>query len=165
MRSPNPFMIEAWFDGACEPYNPFGHTSYGLVVKKDGETIYTESNYAGNGPGYSNNVGEYLGIINIFQYLKRNSLNQENIQIYGDSALVINQIQGKWKIKRGIYVEYAKLAKKLSKAFPNTVYQWIPREQNEEADELSKNFSPGRVIKMRDRNRPKSSKSENRGSL
>ena len=31
-------LIEAWFDGACEPVNPGGTASYGVIVTRNGET-------------------------------------------------------------------------------------------------------------------------------
>ncbi len=33
----------AFFDGACEPVNPGGTASYGVVVKSNGVTIFTDS--------------------------------------------------------------------------------------------------------------------------
>jgi len=33
----------AFIDGACEPVNPGGTASYGVVVKSNGVTIFTDS--------------------------------------------------------------------------------------------------------------------------
>lgn len=52
--------------------------------------------------------------------------------------LVIRQCFGKWKIKRGLYTEYALEAKRKLLQFKNMSGKWIPREQNQLADDLSK---------------------------
>lgn len=45
---------------------------------------------------------------------------------------------GKWKAKKGLYIENYKIAKALAKKFENINFEWIPREQNDKADILSK---------------------------
>jgi ribonuclease HI len=61
----------------------------------------------------------------------------EEIEIYGDSQLVVKQMNGEWGVKKGAYAEYAYKASILlcNLKEKNTVtIQWIPREQNEKAD-------------------------------
>ena len=43
----------------------------------------------------------------------------------------------KWRIKNGSYVPFAKRCIKSIPHFSNMHFQWIPREDNEEADALS----------------------------
>jgi ribonuclease HI len=43
-----------------------------------------------------------------------------------------------WRIHNGLYYKYAIKAKELVSKFPNIKFNWIPRELNTEADELSK---------------------------
>ena len=38
-----PHLIECWFDGACEPKNPGGYASYGVIVKVDGRKVWEAS--------------------------------------------------------------------------------------------------------------------------
>jgi len=64
-------------------------------------------------------------------------LENEQIQVYGDSALVIQQMQGLKNIGNGFYVEQAVKCKELVKRFTNIRFQWIPREMNAEADSLA----------------------------
>lgn len=64
--------------------------------------------------------------------------------IRGDSKLVICQMfiacgyRRKWQMKKGYYLPIALKCKELIKQFPNITGEWIPREENNLADELSK---------------------------
>lgn len=130
-------MIEVFFDGCCEPINPGGNGGFAFVVKKNGETIHQAYGPCGKGQGMTNNVAEYCGIIEAMSWLKSQNIKEE-ITFHGDSQLVIQQISKNWKIKRGAYLEKAVQAISLSSYFKDPIYEWIPREQNIEADVLSK---------------------------
>ena len=62
--------------------------------------------------------------------------------IRGDSKLVINQLNGKWRIRKGLYLSIAMEAEDLLAYLKGLGWQvsfcWIPRTQNEECDALSK---------------------------
>jgi ribonuclease HI len=61
----------------------------------------------------------------------------DKIEIFGDSMLVVNQMNGSWQIKQGAYREYALKAKPLLSELKRNNHvsiTWIPREQNEKAD-------------------------------
>ena len=140
-------MIKAYFDGCCEPRNPGGTAAYGVHISKDGRLLYKKSEIVmmKNKKHTSNNVAEYAGFIEILDYLKGNGLQNEDIEIMGDSKLVICQMFGDtyrggygWKIKRGFYKPLALCARALMNDFSNLKGRWIPREQNSLADELSK---------------------------
>jgi ribonuclease HI len=131
-------MIEAYFDGACEP-NPNGVASYGAVIRRDGQTIWQASERVlDRGAGTSNNLAEYAALIAVLRRLFDVGLERERIVVIGDSQLVINQMFGNWKIKRGCYVELAYEAKALVTQFPRIEGKWVPRDRNTVADELSK---------------------------
>jgi ribonuclease HI len=49
----------------------------------------------------SNNVAEYAAIIRVFEYMTPRSLG--HMTVHGDSNLVINQLNGKWRIREGLY--------------------------------------------------------------
>jgi ribonuclease HI len=87
----------------------------------------------------SNNVAEYSGFVAILEYLLAEGLDDRSATIHGDSKLVIEQQRGSWRIKQGLYVPLAIKARGLLQSFrrpPKLV--WIPRDENEVADELSK---------------------------
>jgi ribonuclease HI len=81
---------------------------------------------------------EYLGAIAILDILEKLGMQQEPITIRGDSKLVIKQMNKEWRIKEGAYVPYAKRCLAKSLRFPKIRFEWIPREENGLADELSK---------------------------
>jgi ribonuclease HI len=135
--------INCYFDGCCEPVNPGGTASYGAVIFDGKKRIWDCSKIffpqKGKEKETSNNVAEYSGFIAILEYLLENNLDGNKIIIHGDSNLVIQQMLGKWKIKKGYYVPFAYKARELLGKFkkqPTLV--WIPREKNDIADELSK---------------------------
>ncbi len=138
--------IEAWFDGACEPYNPGGHGTFGIVVKVDGKTVVARSGYAGVGSSMSNNVAEFAGFMAV---LAEVSKLQGDAVIYGDSNLVINTLKGAWKAKKGLYVPHFLQAKALLESARGPIsLKWVPREENEECDVLSKDELRKRGIRL-----------------
>jgi len=136
-------MIKVYFDGACEPVNPGGFASYGLVIfcSYHGELYRTSKLFRpikGHERETSNNVAEYSAFLHALEWLDKNAYNDEKIIFFGDSKLVIEQMFGSWKMRGGFYIPIALKAKQLLKKFTNITGQWIPREQNDIADKLSK---------------------------
>ncbi len=140
-------MIELYFDGACEPVNPGGTASYGWLLKKDGKIIQEGSGIVGKGHGMTNNIAEYQGIIEgIKAYLKLKT--NQPLVIRGDSNLVVRMVAKDWGWNKGktVWKPHSKiphlkeLLDQVHKllATVNFQIQWIPREQNNEADALSK---------------------------
>lgn len=128
-------FLHAWFDGAAWP-NPGGHGAYGVLVKRHGEVIYQASEYLGHGPHITNNVAEYAGVIAVLRFLL-----SEGVQcatVYGDSRMVVQQLNGQIKAKRGIYLPQYREARELRLKLPDVRLVWISRGQNTEADVLSK---------------------------
>jgi ribonuclease HI len=131
----------ACFDGACEPVNPGGTASFGVIVKDDdGTVLLREHGLVGKGKAMSNNVAEYAGVLHILKYLS--SRPPGRVMIYGDSNLVINQLSGKWRVRKGLYLSIAMETKELLAHLrwlgSQINFCWIPREQNEECEALSK---------------------------
>jgi len=129
-------MIELWFDGICEPQNPGGHGGFGMLVKRDGETIHQEAHYVGRWPTLSNNCTEYAGAIAALRYCLTNQITEATI--YGDADMIIKQLEGKWRAHEGAYTPYYLEAMTLRQRVPGIKLKWIPREMNGEADELSR---------------------------
>ncbi len=145
-------MIKAFFDGCCEPINPGGVSAYGVVIFRDEEKIWEDSRifYPTKGKkDTSNNLAEYRGFKAILDYLLANKLNNEHIEIFEDSMLVIEQMFGNWQIRSGLYVPIAFACKKLLKNFPQIRGHWIPREKNSLADKLSKGKLLNAGVKFR----------------
>jgi ribonuclease HI len=136
-------LIRCFFDGACEPVNPGGIASYGAVILRNEEVLHQSSAIfypqKGRERETSNNIAEYSGFKYILTWLIDHGLNEQCIEIRGDSMLVIKQMFGTWRIKQGYYVPLAlECSILLKQFFPNTRGKWIPREENSLADKLSK---------------------------
>ena len=152
----------SWFDGACGPVNPGGTATYGIMIKdQDGTILVWEHGLVGEGSAMSNNVAEYAGVLQILKYLSYRPPGR--ITIHGDSNLVISQLNGKWRMRKGLYLSTAKEAKALLAQLQSRGWEinlcWIPRALNKECDALSKQafYSAGKptstqqkVCKQRD---------------
>jgi ribonuclease HI len=140
-------MIEAWFDGVCEPRNPGGHAAWGVLIKVDGQTVYEASGYVGVGDAMSNNVAEYAGVTALLTELAKYS---GVAIIRGDSKLVIMQLQNKWRVNGGRYWPYYLTAAQLWRKEKNRCrIQWIPRDDNDICDVLSKRELIKRGVTLR----------------
>lgn len=135
-------MIKLYFDGSCLPKNPGGTAGFGAIIYKDDLRYANIQGIvdAPEGLETTNNLAEYAGFTEGLLFCINQGLQNEAIEVHGDSMLVIEQMFGTWKIKKGVYVDWARRAKELLKEFTAIKGTWIPREQNEEADKLSKSI-------------------------
>jgi ribonuclease HI len=124
-------MIEVYTDGLAEP-NP-GLGTYGYVIYEGGKRIHSEHGLAGH--GVTNNFAEYFCLVRALEHLEAH--RDEAIKVFSDSTLLVNQMTGKWKFKSGTYSEKYLRAKELASKFSDIQFEWIPRERNSEADELT----------------------------
>lgn len=136
-HNPHPRATILYFDGSCEPNNPGGTIGYGAVIKKNGQVIHTLSGRIEASRQNSNNVAEYLALTKGLEWLLDNDHKNDRIEVYGDSALVINQMNKDWGASGGLYYEYYRDALDMLPHFPDIKFRWIPREINTEADALS----------------------------
>lgn len=133
--------MNAWklyFDGSCQPCNPGGHACFGwILLAPDGSQYKSGNGYICSGDGATNNVAEYWGLIAGLDYMKRSRL-KGNLKCFGDSLLVVNQISNRWKCKkshlRKLRDEVRDLLSIVSHCWS---LNWIPRDENQEADFLS----------------------------
>lgn len=157
--------VEVYIDGACEPVNPGGTASWGVVVYMVEETLPsglllgvvrsvvegTESPFkelwssygiVGSGPGMSNNVGEYAALVAFLEWYTThyNWETYEDVVVKSDSNLLVQQMDGAFKVRKGLYVPYYRKVMDMFGKFTFLMvsldFEWIPREQNL-ADALS----------------------------
>ena len=129
-------MITVFFDGLCYPKNPCGVAAYGYLAYRDGQMIHRGFRAVGEGKGMTNNVAEYEGLMAAALWLKDMGID-EKIVIKGDSQLVIKQMKGEYKISSATSKKYVPQIKQLLQGM-DVSFVWIPREENEEADKLSR---------------------------
>lgn len=150
-----------FFDGSCGPTNPGGNIGAGVVfyhatnfgfLKKETKSMYDsikkihtiseKHKFGENNFNYTtNNIAEhyalYLGLKHAL------TLDYKKISVFGDSKMVINQMAGIFSIDRTKpYGKYAtdnmNLKYELLEKDRKLFFNWIPRELNSIADELSK---------------------------
>lgn len=138
--------IYLYFDGACEPVNPGGVASAGWVIKDgEGHTLSTGCAFIGEGEGMTNNVAEYKALWNGLQSLQLQAT--DTLVIRGDSKLIVNQITGAWACNKSHLRELRDECRAILAGL-NWRSEWIPREQNEEADAMSRNGYEQHTSKM-----------------
>lgn len=129
-------LIEGWFDGCMEPTNPGGHGAWGAAVKVDGEFVYRSGGYIGHGKQFSNNCSEFAGFTAVADECAK---HEGVIVIRGDSKLVVNLVNRKWKSKGGLYLPFfAAALKSWDRIRERARLEWISRDYNSVCDELSK---------------------------
>ena len=64
-------------------------------------------------------------------------LGVKELEVYGDLAFIIFQIQNKWKIKEERLMPYHDCLQKWASKFSKIQYQYVPRMQNQIADALA----------------------------
>jgi len=120
-------MFIAYFDGCCEPVNPGGAMGFGTVVTENGQVVWWLARHSGPEGGMtSNNLAEYAARLALLDYFITQNLVDADIEIRGDSILVIDQMAGRSKIGSGIYASAAWKARELADRFANIKFCWIP---------------------------------------
>lgn len=129
--------LKLYFDGSCLPKNPGGIAGYGWrLVDMEGNEITFDRGEVCRGEGATNNIAEWAAVRNGLRFLKENHWSGE-IEILGDSQLVIRQLLGEYRVKKETLVPYHTECTTILKDWIWTA-TWIPREQNSECDRLSK---------------------------
>jgi ribonuclease HI len=149
-------MIECWIDGACEPNNPGGIMSAGFIIKENSNVLHRHGQVIkpkeeSRPEDSTNNVAEYAALWLCIKWLKVSKFEDKEIKICGDSQLVINQMWGSWGIKKGAYVSLAHKCREELSHFSRITGEWVPRENNEEADYMSKIALVKAGIKVKNR--------------
>jgi ribonuclease HI len=84
----------------------------------------------------SNNVVEYEAYLHVMRIAVE--LGVKRLHVYGDSSLVINQLNKDWDTTSKKMDAYCKENRKLEGKFYRIEYTHVVRDKNQAADELSK---------------------------
>jgi ribonuclease HI len=90
-------------------------------------------------PTVTNNQAEYEALLRGLQYLKE--AKAISVEIFGDSELVIKQLNGQYECRNDIMRNYYEEFKEILKSFHLVILQHIPRENNEGANRLAQSAS------------------------
>jgi len=125
-------------DGLCEPRNPGGTACYGFLIRCTGEIVHQGRGVVGSGPAMTNNVAEYQAALAALRLLLDNGHAGAAIAVHSDSKLLVEQLAGRWQVNAPRIIPLWREARRLLANFSYWIVRWVPREQNEEADALSR---------------------------
>lgn len=128
-------VVTCYADGACKG-NPGPMYAKYLVLNEDGETLREVCQPLGHG---TNNKAEYLALLILLRELE--TLNPSDARIFGDSKLVIEQVNKRWKINDETQKILAGKAQTILERHNGWTLTWIPREQNR-ADTIAETSIP-----------------------
>lgn len=112
--------VRIYTDGASRG-NP-GPASYAFVIVTDDTIMHESSGYLGEA---TNNQAEYHAIINALE--DANQRDRNTVDLFSDSKLVINQLNGKWRVKDDTLAQrYADVQTLLDQL--DVTFQHVPRE-------------------------------------
>ncbi|MGB6063819.1 MAG: ribonuclease HI family protein [Desulfomonilaceae bacterium] len=77
----------------------------------------------------TNNIAEYLALLALMNCLQENNVGQ--VQILGDSRLVINQVMGEWQVNQPHLADLAAQAQTLMRSHRGWRLSWIPGKLND----------------------------------
>ena len=126
-------MHSMYFDGASRG-NPGPASFGGVIYDEDKQEII---NYKKKIGVETNNFAEYSGLLAglkvCIQY------NIRKINVFGDSKLAVEQVNGNWKVKseniKPLYEEIISLVTREN--FDKITFQHVKRNLNKKADELA----------------------------
>ena len=123
-----------YIDGLAQPRNP-GTGTFGFLIYEGTRKLAEGNGLAGR--DVTSNFAEYTALVEALKKLK--SLRIEgDVLVKSDSQLLVGQMSEGWKVKGGVYLEKLKEARELLKEFGSIQFQWIQREENQEADLLTR---------------------------
>jgi ribonuclease HI len=117
------------FDGGSRG-NP-GPAGIGVVVEADGVPVVTLGRYIGTA---TVNVAEYTALITGLE--KALELGAREIEVFGDSELVVKQINGQYRVKHPQLIPLHQRAEGLLSQFSRAAVRHNPRGSNQLADAL-----------------------------
>lgn len=117
--------------------NP-GPAGSGAVVRDEkGKTVLEVSEYLGT---TTNNVAEYTAVLRALERLAvhiEGKTKDAEVSVFMDSKLVVEQMNGNWKVKHPNMKPLAASVAEEVRKFKKVTFAHIPREKNADADALA----------------------------
>lgn len=133
-----PASVIVCFDGASQEKGGRRVAGYGFTVLGAG-MVHEGYGLAlpPGSPHSTNNVAEYSGAICGLEWLNQRGY-AGSVVLRGDSQLVIRQMTGEYAVEAEHLRAYHDRLKALCARFASVSFEWVPRTENQRADELSK---------------------------
>jgi len=122
----------AYTDGASRG-NP-GESGIGIVLKDEhGTVIASQYGYIGKA---TNNIAEYTALATCLNMVK--AIECSCLVVHSDSELMVRQLNGQYKVKDASLKKiFYQIQNVLAAAPFKFIIKHVPRENNQEADELA----------------------------
>lgn len=120
-----------YFDGSCSK-----DTGSGAGIVLEDKTGIRDRYHKDLGKNLTCNQSEYAALITGLEIARGKGIT--HLSVAGDSQLVCKQVSGDWQVKSEKLVPYHQVVENLKSQFESVSITHIPRDQNREADELSK---------------------------
>jgi ribonuclease HI len=123
--------LRLYTDGAARG-NP-GPAGLGVVIEDDqGMRLRGLCRYLGRA---TNNQAEYYALLEGLQAVR--DWNPDRLEIYLDSLLVVEQLNGRYRVKNPDLKPLYQKARELMDSFPEVVIRHVERAKNQGADALA----------------------------
>ncbi len=127
-------IVVVYIDGLALPANP-GTGTYGFTVYEGNRKLAEGNGLAGY--DVTSNYAEYTALVEALKKLKELGI-EGDILMRSDSQLLVGHMSKGWEVKGGAYITKLREAKELLREFGSIRFEWIPREENGEADLLTR---------------------------
>jgi ribonuclease HI len=124
-------------DGLCEP-NPGGIATFGWIAKQGDREIHSHNAFVASGQDATNNLAEYRAVISALECLLGSRYGAHKVIVRTDSQLVVKQINGIYAVRSASIIPLHQKVTELTRFFNSLSVEWVPWEQNEDADLLSR---------------------------
>lgn len=132
-----PTNIHLYFDGGFHKESKRSGIGIVIYYEKNKKRYRIRKNALLDGL-ISNNEAEYAALWNGLNELENLGVHHCDVQIKGDSLVVINQMSGEWPCYELELQKWGdRIDEKLAKLGLTPHYEAIPRKQNQEADALA----------------------------
>ena len=109
--------------------NPGSSASAYVICKMDETVVEKSGTYIGMA---TNNQAEYFGFLRGLERARDLGINK--IHLFSDSQLVVNQMNGVYKIKNQELLPIYQDTKAVADGFERITFNYVPRELNKTAD-------------------------------
>ena len=137
--SPSPVGVTIWTDASIQPRNPGGHLTWAFwAAQPDGKVLWESYGTVGRGAGMTNNYGEYVAVLKALRWAYGEGYR--TVFLRTDSQLVFKQVTGQWSLKPDGRKQFGEIFDRILLGCEKmtVTFQWLPREENTRADELSR---------------------------
>lgn len=130
---------QIYFDGGVRPHPNGGFACcYGWVVKTNGAKMFEGGGVKKVERNIGSCAGEYTALIGALKSAIKRGLHRQPVEIVGDSQAVICLSSGAAVAQNNRVKNYCQVVSSLVKQFDDVRFQWVPREQNSEADKVGR---------------------------